>query len=291
MVLDSLQTGVSVVDRSGKILLWNQGAERITGHQRHEVVGRPCSANILNHCDYQACASCAGSCPFGRTMHDGKPKEARMSLRHKQGQPIHVLMRVAAIRDHTGSIIGLAESFDEQRFTLDRDRNLHHLSEHGCMDETTGVPNREFTEFHLAENLASFTRYQLPFGVMCIQIDQLAHFRSSYGQPAGEAVLRVVAQTMRNSLRPSDFLGRWAEDQFLAILINCGNAGVEQTGERMRKVVSCAGLHWWGDELSVTTSVGEAIAQPGDTMESLLQRAQIVLAQAAAAASHPIKRI
>jgi GGDEF domain-containing protein len=96
---------------------------------------------------------------------------------------------------------------------------------------------------------------------------------------------------MRNSLRPSDFLGRWAEDQFLAILINCGNAGVEQTGERMRKVVSCAGLHWWGDELSVTTSVGEAIAQPGDTMESLLQRAQIVLAQAAAAASHPIKRI
>jgi diguanylate cyclase (GGDEF)-like protein len=212
-------------------------------------------------------------------------------LRHKQGQPIHVLMRVAAIRDPTGSIIGLAESFDEQRFTLDRDRNLHHLSEHGCMDEGTGVPNREFTEFHLAENLASFTRYQLPFGVMCIQIDQLAHFRSSYGQPAGEAVLRVVAQTMRNSLRPSDFLGRWAEDQFLAILINCGNAGVEQTGERMRKVVSCAGLHWWGDELSVTTSVGEAIAQPGDTMESLLQRAQIVLAQAAAAASHPIKRI
>jgi diguanylate cyclase (GGDEF)-like protein len=150
------------------------------------------------------------------------------------------------------------------------------------MDETTGVPNHEFTEFHLMEHLAGFTRYQLPFGIMSIQIDQLAHFSATYGRPAGEAVLRVVAQTMRNSLRPSDFLGRWTEDQFLAILINCGNAGVEKTGERMRKVVSCASLHWWGDELSVTTSIGEAIAQTGDTMDSILHRAQDSLKQVTA---------
>jgi diguanylate cyclase (GGDEF)-like protein/PAS domain S-box-containing protein len=276
-VLDSLQTGVSVVDRNGKVLFWNQGAERITGHKCHDVVGRSSHDSILNHCDTNGCVACGATCPFSRTMHDGKPKEARMQLRHKEGHPINVLMRIAPIRDQHASIIGLVQNFDEQRFTSDRDRNLQHLSEHGCMDEITGVPNREFTQFHLTENLAGFTRYQLPFGIMCIKIDQLAHFRAAYGQPAGDAVLRVVAQTMRNSLRPSDFLGRWAEDQFLAILINCGGAGVEKTGERMRKVVSCAGLHWWGDELSVTTSVGEATAQTGDTMDTLLSRAEFSL--------------
>jgi diguanylate cyclase (GGDEF)-like protein/PAS domain S-box-containing protein len=278
-VLDSLQTGVSVVDRDGKILFWNQGAETITGHKRHDVVGRSGHDSILNHCDGEGCVACGADCPFSRTMQDGKPKEARMQLRHKQGHPIHVLMRVAPIRDQRGSIIGLAENFDEQRFASDRDRNLRHLSAHGCMDEVTGVPNREFTEFHLRENLASFTRYQLPFGVMYIQIDQLGQFRAAYGKPAGEAILRLVAQTMRNSLRPSDFLGRWTEDQFLAILVNCGTAGVEKTGERMRKVVSCAGLHWWGDKLSVTTSVGEAIAQTDDTIDSLLSRAELSLKQ------------
>jgi|SRR5579863_3250349 len=281
-VLDSLQTGVSVVDRNGKILFWNEGAERITGHKRHDVVGRSRRDNVLNHCDSRGCAACGASCPFTRTLHDGKPKEARMQLRHKEGHPIHVLMRIAPIRDPHGSIIGLAENFDEQRFASDRNRNLSHLAAHGCIDAITGVPNREFTEFHLLENLASFARYRLPFGIMCIQVDELGHFRAAYGQPAGDAILRVVGQTMRNSLRPSDFLGRWTEDQFLAILINCGNAGVEKTGERMRKVVSCAGLHWWGDELSVTTSVGEAIAQPGDTVDSLLSRANDWLKQTAA---------
>jgi len=205
-----------------------------------------------------------------------------MQLRHREGHPVHVLMRFAPMRDSHGSIIGIVESFDEQKFSSDRDRNQHILLEHGCMDETTGIPNREFTQFHLEENLAGFTRYQLPFGILCIQVDQFDHFRATYGRPAGDAILRVVAHTMRNSLRPGDFLGRWTEDQFLAILINCGCGGAEKAGERIRRVVTSAGLQWWGDQLSVTTSAGWGIAQAGDTVDALLGRAQDALQQASA---------
>jgi two-component system, cell cycle response regulator len=278
-VLDSLQTGVCMADRSGKILFWNQGAERLTGHKQHEVVGRSCRDNILVHCNDQGCVACGAICPFTRTMVEGKSQEAKMQLRHKDGHPVHVLMRIAPLRDSRGSMIGLAESFDEQKFASDRDSNQQTLVEHGCMDETTGVPNHEFTQFHVRENLAGFARYQLPFGVIAIQVDQLDRFRAAYGRQARDAVLRVVAQTMRNAFRPSDFLGRWAEDEFLAILINCGSSGVEQTWQRIRKMVACAGLRWWSDELSVTTSVGYASAQPGDTIESLVNRVQGSLQQ------------
>jgi two-component system, cell cycle response regulator len=273
IVLDSLQTGVTVADRNGKIQFWNQGAERLTGHKRHEVVGRSCRDNILVQCNDQGCVACGATCPISRTLHEGKPQEAKMQLRHKEGHPVHVLMRLAPLRDPHGSIMGIAESFDEQNFGAERDRNRHTLAAHGCMDESTDVPNHEFTQFHLGKNLASFSRYHLPFGVILIQIDRLAHFRAAYGPPAGDAVLRVVAQTMKNAFRPSDFVGRWAEDQFLAILINCGDHGVEKTWERIRKIVTCAGLRWWSDELSVTTSVGYAKAQAGDSIESLLNRA------------------
>jgi diguanylate cyclase (GGDEF)-like protein/PAS domain S-box-containing protein len=281
-VLDSLQTGVCMADRSGKILFWNQGAERLTGHKRHEVVGRSCRDNILVHCNDKGCVACGATCPISRTMHEGKPQESRMQLRHKEGHPVHVLMRIAPIRDPHGSVIGIAESFDEQKFASDRDRNQHLLMDHGCMDDTTGIPNREFTQFHLDENLAGFTRYQLPFGIMCIEVDAFDHFRATYGRPAGDAILRVVAHTMRNSLRPSDFLGRWTEDQFLAILMNCASGGAEKAGARMRRVVTSAGLQWWGDQLTVTVSAGYGFAQSGDTIDSLLQRAQDSLKQASA---------
>jgi two-component system, cell cycle response regulator len=276
-VLDSLPTGVAMADRNGKILFWNQGAERLTGHKRHEVVGRSCRENILVNCNDQGCVACGATCPFTRTMHDGKPQETKMQLRHKEGHPVHVLMRIAPIRDRHGSMLGIVESFDEQKFVPDRDNQT--LAAHGCMDETTGIPNHEFTQFHLTENLASFTRYQLPFGIIAILVDRLEHFRAAYGKQAGDAILRVVAQTMRSAFRPSDFVGRWAEDQFLAILINCPDPGVEQTWQRIRKMVTCAGLRWWSDELTVTTSVGYATAQAGDTIDSLLKRAQNSLQQ------------
>ena len=280
-VLDALQTGVSVADRNGKILFWNQGAERLTGHKRHEVVGRSCRDNILLQCDDQGCIACGGTCPITSTLHEGKPQEAKMQLRHKEGHPVHVLMRAAPLRDPHGSIIGIVESFDEQEFAAERDRNRHTLAQHGCIDETTCIPNHEFTQFHLRKNLSSFASYHLPFGVIVIQVDRLEHFRAAYGLPASDAILRVVAQTMTNEFRPSDFVGRWANDQFLAILISCGDHGVEKTFERIRKIVACAGLRWWSDELSVTTSVGYASVQADDTVESLLRRAQGSLERAA----------
>ncbi|HKV60269.1 MAG TPA: PAS domain-containing protein [Candidatus Acidoferrum sp.] len=41
-ILESLLTGVCVVDMQKKIVLWSDGAEHITGHLRHEVIGRSC---------------------------------------------------------------------------------------------------------------------------------------------------------------------------------------------------------------------------------------------------------
>jgi PAS domain S-box-containing protein/diguanylate cyclase (GGDEF)-like protein len=276
-ILDSLRTGVYLMDRERKILFWNDGAEKITGYHRHEVVGRSCRDNILLHCDDQHCVLCGAACPFTRTMHDGKARETRVQLRHKQGHRIPVRGWVVPIRDRSGSILGVAESFDEQRLTSGRNRHQHNLAVYGCLDETTGIPNQGFTQFHLRETVASFAAYHLPFGIMRLQIDHLERFRAAYGREAEAAILRVVAETIRKSLRPNDFLGHWSADQFLVLLTDCTTAELKIAFERVRKVVSCAGLQWWGDELSVTVSAGLATAQMGDTIDSLMERTQIAL--------------
>jgi diguanylate cyclase (GGDEF)-like protein/PAS domain S-box-containing protein len=273
-VLDSLRTGVYVSDPNGKILFWNQGAEQITGYMRHDVVGRTCRNNILLHCDQKNCVACGAKCPFAQTMHDGTPLDARMQFRHKEGYPVSVLMRVAPVRDPHGAILALAESFEMQRNVDNGNRDPDAAVPHGFLDEITGLPNSVFTMARLRENLGTFSDDHLPLAVICIQVEQLEHFRSSYGREASDAILRVVGQTLRNGFRPSDFLGRWTEDHFVAILVNCGSVGAEKAGERIQQVVRCAGIHWWGEELSITTSVGCTTAQVGDTVEAMMLRAQ-----------------
>jgi diguanylate cyclase (GGDEF)-like protein/PAS domain S-box-containing protein len=280
-VLDSLQAGVCLTDPENRILFWNEGAERITGYHRHDVVGHYCHQNILPNCDGRACAFCGAACPLARTLHDGKSTHARLDLRHKEGHRITIRVWFVPLRDEHGSVVGVAQSFDRQIHVTD-ERRQHNLATYGCLDDVTGIPNHGFTEFHLRENLESFAKYHLPFGVLLIQVDALEHFQQAYGREAGDSILRVIAQTMRNTLRPTDFLGRWQGAEFLAILMNSTNAGVSTAGERIRKLVGCAGLQWWGDELMVTASLGTASAQAGDTIESMLERAHQALQHSSA---------
>ena len=273
MALDSLQTGVCLMDRERKIFFWNEGAERVTGYHRHEIVGHNCQQNVLPHCDGRACEFCGAACPIARSALDGKSTQARIDLRHKEGHRIPVRAWVVPIRDQQGSVIGVAQSFDRQ-IHGNEERRQKSLAVYGCLDEITGIPNHSFTEFHFQENFESFTKYHLPFGIMLVQVDALDNFRSAFGREAADTILRVTAQTMKNALRPSDFLGRWEGAQFLAILMNSTAPGVTAASERIRKLVGCAGLQWWGDELMVTASLGAASVQTGDTATSLLERAQ-----------------
>jgi PAS domain S-box-containing protein/diguanylate cyclase (GGDEF)-like protein len=272
-VLDSLRTGVYVVDRQRKIFFWNEGAEKITGYHRHEVVGHPSRDNVLAQCDDASCVLCGAVCPLTEAISQGKPTEAQVYIRHKAGHRVPVRLRVGPIRDRHGSIVATAASFDEERWGLELDVHDNNLAAHGCLDLTTGVPNHAFTQSHLRENLAFFEEYHLPFGILCIQVEDLEQLRATHGREAVEVMLHVVAQTMKHTLRPDGFLGRWAENQFLAIVTNCSRTELERLGQSVQKMASCSGIQWWDDLLSVNVSVDGDMVQLGDTMESLLERA------------------
>jgi diguanylate cyclase (GGDEF)-like protein/PAS domain S-box-containing protein len=281
-ILDSLQTGVCVVDREGRIVYWNQGAAHAAGYMQHEVIGRPyedimqCRRDANEH---------SPACPFTRILHEGKPTAVGVHLRHKRGHSVPMLMHMVPVRNQHGSILAIAASFDSRSFRSQREQDQRNLLPLAGLDVGTGVANHNFTLFHLRENLASFTEYHIPFGIIRVRADGLEHFRATYGREAGDAIFLVIAQTLSNSFRPSDFVGRWGEDEFLVILTNCGNVGLRSVYERARKIIGSAEIRWWGKLLSLPTSMACASVEPGDTIELLLQRAEYAPEQAAVTAA------
>ena len=273
-VLEGLQTGVYVLDQAGRILLWNRGAEKLTGFLQYEVIGHCCQENVLPHCDHHGCESCGGECPFDAGLGYGSPRDFRIQLVHKRGHSVQVLMHSEPIFDANGAAVATAQSFDQQRFAANSVPAQQSSAAHGELDQAADVPNYSYARLQLQESLAAFVDYHLPFGVILIQADHLGEFRAAYGRPAGDAILRVVAQTVRNSLHSGDFLGRWTDDQFLVVLPNCSSVGVQLAADRLARLVSRPKVQWWGDEHSVTTSLGRAPVQEGDSIESLLQRAK-----------------
>jgi len=278
-VLGSLQTGVYLMDRDRKIHFWNDGAERITGYLRHEVLGHSCREILLKECDEHGCSSCQGICPVRDTLLNGRQKGSQMYFHHKDGRRIPVHVWTVPIRDEHGSLIGAAESFENQKSSSEKRRVQNSLAAYGCLDETTGIPNLGFTQFHLRENLTGFEEYRVPFSILLTRVENLDRIRQKYGREAVDTILGLVARNLKNALRPTDFLGRWDEDKFLAIALNCENRGIKSLVDRIRRVLHYEGIQWWGDELRATTTLGYATVIAGDTAESLMERAEISLAQ------------
>jgi diguanylate cyclase (GGDEF)-like protein/PAS domain S-box-containing protein len=276
-ILENLHMAIYVVGCDGKILFWNDGAERITGYLRQDVIGRVCGDNFLGETDGDENDAGGALAPIAAATRDGKPMQVQASLRHKSGHRVPVQLWAFPIRNAQGVIVGAAETFEESISVADWDRRQTKLATYGCIDQASGVLNHGMMHSHLREHLGMFAEHAVPFSVLCIQIDGLEKIQARDGPAAIAAVLRVAGQTLENSVRPTDFLGRWQENQFLAILTACSGLEIAGASERLRRMVSTSKLAWWGDPLPVTISVGGTVVKSGDTAEGMLTRAERAL--------------
>lgn len=276
-VLDGLHTGVYIVDPVGKILFWNDGAERITGYLRQETMGRSINDRFLGHADADGNELTGPLSPLGLAIRDGKPVALQVSLRHKEGHHVPVDLHTFAVRGPGNTVVAAVESFEESIAVAEWDRRQGKLASYGCLDPATGVLTHAMMQSHLREQLGTFADHPVPFSVLCIEIDNLDKIQGRDGPGAVASVLRTIAQTLENSLRPTDFIGRWHGNQFLAILLECSIAELPRAAERLRRMIASSNIAWWGDPLPISASLGGAAAQRGDTLETLVLRAEEAL--------------
>jgi diguanylate cyclase (GGDEF)-like protein/PAS domain S-box-containing protein len=286
-VLESLQTGVYVIDTNKKILFWNDGAEKITGYLRHEVIGCYCTDSDASEEGRRTFLPEASE-SLSAALRDGKPGIDDVSLHHRAGHTVHLRLRTFPIRNSHGTIVAVGQSFDDNPSASAWDRRQHHLAGYGCLDPISGVLTREFTFSQLQKQLATFMEHGVPFSILCIEVDQLDHLRATYGLAVVTSVLQVVAQTLESSLRPTDSLGRIADNRFLAVLAECAQPDIERAARRLKKMVSSSEVKWWGDKWPVSASFGGAAVRGGDTIESLLARAEQSVAGSVAAGGNQI---
>lgn len=282
-ILDALQIGVSVLDLQKKIVFWSDGAEQITGYSRLDVLGHRCAENILERCNEVVCEMCTERCPISTALHDAKPREAITFIHHKSGHRTQVHTWCIPLRDKHGSIIGVIQTFEGEFALGGPGADDGSRRDHGCLDDTTGLPNAAMMQAHLRELIGTFKELRISFGVICLEIQGLAQFRSRYGQVATRSILQVLARTLRNTVWATDFVGRWSEDQFLFILSGCSEDALHVVCQRILNMTASANIHWWGEQLSITALIAGTVPRVGDDVDALLQRVQRDLRQSQAA--------
>jgi diguanylate cyclase (GGDEF)-like protein len=145
------------------------------------------------------------------------------------------------------------------------EREKHDLERIACVDSLTGIANRRHALALLEAEWKRSAREGTPLSLVMIDLDCFHAFNATYGHPGGDACLRRVTAEMVMCLRrPSDFLGRYGGEEFIAVLANTDAAGARIVAERIRAAVEALQIPHRSSTCShvVTISVGFATALP-----------------------------
>lgn len=162
--------------------------------------------------------------------------------------------------------------FDRQ--PLEEVELARRLFEGARLDGLTRVFNRATFFERLAQEMSFSQRQQQSFGLLLFDIDHFKRVNDTYGHPAGDAVLRQVAERTRDLLRLEDSLGRYGGEEFAVLLRSSDLVSSVAAAERIRRRIAEQDFELPGEEpLQVTISLGVACWNAHSTQESLLGEA------------------
>jgi diguanylate cyclase (GGDEF)-like protein/PAS domain S-box-containing protein len=262
--LEGFPEGLALLSCKGEIAFWNQAAEHITGFSSMETMGRPIPSDLE---------------PLfaGRNLHAEEPGNRPRTMRHflvrtqhRSGNDLSLMMRSVVLRDALGVRVGTAVVFH-------RAEGVDALP-HGDCSEESGVDaaHEEIAE-QARQAFEDFAERGVPLGLLWVSVDQAHELRRTHGSRACETMMERVGHTLAHGLRPAEELGRWGDEEFLILSHEATPAAIAAHAQRLAGLARTTEFRWWGDRLSVTVSIGAALAMPADTLPQLFERAQAAM--------------
>ena len=152
-------------------------------------------------------------------------------------------------------------------------------------DQLTDLPNRVSLLAALDHALAKWQQNQQPFALLLLDLDSFKPVNDNYGHDAGDVVLSIVGQRLRQINRDTDLVARLGGDEFVVLLNECSSAvQAEEIGLRIiATIAQPISIEKAGLTVTIGASVGIACTEPGiENTEAMLKIADQALYRAKA---------
>jgi len=166
----------------------------------------------------------------------------------------------------------LYQSHDE----LNKQKDLMAYKAHH--DQLTGLPNRALFNDRLEFALIKASRKESVVAVFFLDLDRFKEINDTYGHDAGDEVLRVFAQRLRESIRAEDTLARMGGDEFMIIIedhVNPDTSAIvaQKIVDSMKEPITLE-----ADTIKLSTSIGIALySQDAEEPQELIKNADLAM--------------
>jgi diguanylate cyclase (GGDEF)-like protein/PAS domain S-box-containing protein/putative nucleotidyltransferase with HDIG domain len=277
-VLESLYDGFYVADAELRFTVWNRGLERLLGHTGHSMLGRTWTGTLLEHSLPDGRVLPEAKCPVHRAVSTKLPATTTVRLKRTDGKWADVEVQSVPVIDRNGKVCGAAEIYRDLSRTSRRPQEFRELKLAASRDPLTNVANRGEMETQLTLLVGEYAHAADPaaFSVIFLDLDHFKSINDDYDHATGDAVLKMTAKLLQNETFSGELVGRYGGEEFVIICPDTDLAQAEKKADRLRQVLMRSEFAPLGGR-KVTASFGVSEMEPGDSVASLLGRADRAL--------------
>ncbi|MBT8099324.1 MAG: EAL domain-containing protein [Gammaproteobacteria bacterium] len=277
-ILKSINDGVIIVDRAGRVLDINPAGRSILGlgprvHPDSSWEQTFCCIDEHGH-NYRNSADL----PLVRARNGEKFSDQVAIFREPHQPDTWLSINGQGLYDGKRELIGGVITF---RDITDAKRRTSELEKRAQYDDLTGLPNRSAFIDHLSRAIGRAQRKNQPIAVLFIDLDRFKSVNDTLGHDVGDAVLCEVGKRLRNNLRIGDYSGRWGGDEFVVCLEDFGELKNAAGAAQKLLLVLSDKYEVEHSEVYATPSIGISLCpDSGTEAERLIKAADIAMYEA-----------
>ncbi|MGB6019610.1 MAG: diguanylate cyclase [Sulfurimonadaceae bacterium] len=234
-----------------------------SGYKKEELVGR--SHSLLRAPDTQD----AVYDELWVTIENDEIWSGEIQNIAKDGQSYWVKCMIRPLFTDSGKKVG----YIALRDNITREKEIEACS---LIDEVTQVYNRKKINQDIMIAIERHERYDTPFSLVMLDIDNFKTFNDCYSHLIGDEILIQISAFIDSQTRHSDIFARWGGDEFILLIPNINSDHAVQLCENLRKSLAgkvCTTLqNRFNIVERISCSFGITSIQPGDTIDSILGR-------------------
>ncbi|ADJ29536.1 bifunctional diguanylate cyclase/phosphodiesterase [Nitrosococcus watsonii] len=273
-LLNTAQVIILTQDSAGRVTMLNRQGQRIIGYSADEITGRPfcelltgdkVSPELFQQLEELRLGRRGQVCvDTGIQCRDGSQRIISW---------FHSRLAVHPSRDAVVLSVGHDVTEREQA-----EQRLAWLADH---DPLTELFNRRRFQYEFERILRASIRHGYRGGLLYFDLDQFKYINDTSGHQAGDALLRMVADKLRQVVRGSDVVARLGGDEFAVVICECDVEGVLQIAQNICNQLSILEFSARGGNHSISLSIGIALFPlHGATIRDLMANADVAMYQA-----------
>ncbi len=258
-------------DAQGNITYVSGCAASVLDQNPQALIGRP--FHSLFYLDDEAGAGNGRTLPLLLGTH--KTFSAFTTRARNQGEEVWWAISGRPQHDSEGNFLGYRGNGADVTEALIKQRDSSRLA---LFDSLTGLANRHSMTQRLSNTLSAFKSSQRSCALMMIDLDRFKQVNDTLGHPAGDALLKQVAERLHGVIGKQGEIGRLGGDEFQVIIPDCDDRG--KLGELAKRIIALISQPYSIDSsrCMIGASIGIAVAPfDGADCEELVSNADLAL--------------